>query len=139
MSRFAFSFGIILFGLSSGYAIQQLHRHHRIRLPIPIDSLRKLLQQIALLFLNPVAIVGAVWTVKLKDPELMALPFIGLFALVAGGLLALAAARILHLEPRKTGALFGCGSFTNIGSIGALVCFVFRRGRFRSGPDLQAL
>jgi predicted permease len=29
------------------------------------------------------------------------------------------------LESRKTGAMFGCGSFTNIGSIGALVCFVF--------------
>jgi hypothetical protein len=29
------------------------------------------------------------------------------------------------MEPRKTGALNGCGAFTNIGSIGAMVCFVF--------------
>ncbi|NNL43058.1 MAG: hypothetical protein HKO79_11255 [Desulfobacterales bacterium] len=55
----------------------------------------------------------------------MFLPFNGVFALLSGGILALLAARLLALEPRKTGAMFGCGSFTNIGSIGALVCFVF--------------
>jgi hypothetical protein len=55
---------------------------------------------------------------------LAVLPLIGVFALLAGGLLALGAAKILRLGPKQTGALFGCGSFTNIGSIGALVCFV---------------
>jgi hypothetical protein len=25
----------------------------------------------------------------------------------------------------KTGALYGCGPFTSIGSIGALICFIF--------------
>ena len=57
--------------------------------------------------------------------SLNALPFLGLTALILGGVLALGAAKLLRLEPRKTGALYGCGSFTNIGSIGALVCFVF--------------
>ena len=32
---------------------------------------------------------------------------------------------LLQLPPKKTGSLFCCGSFTNIGSIGALVCYVF--------------
>jgi hypothetical protein len=32
---------------------------------------------------------------------------------------------VLHLPPKKTGSLFCCGSFTNIGSIGALVCYMF--------------
>jgi predicted permease len=53
------------------------------------------------------------------------LPFNGLFAILLGGALALGAAKVLQLEPRKTGAIYGCGSFTNIGSIGALVCFIF--------------
>ena len=125
MSKFIYSFGIILFGLSLGYIIQILVSRAWLRLPIHIDDLRKLLQRIALLFLNPVAIVGAIWVVSLKSTALVALPFIGLFALLAGGVIALGAAKLLKLEPRKTGALYGCGAFTNIGSIGAMVCFVF--------------
>jgi predicted permease len=125
MSKILYSFGIIFFGLALGVAIQALHRNGRLRLPLSIADLRKLLQKVALLGLNPVAIAGAIWTVRIKDPGLIALPFVGFSALLTGGLLALGAARILKLEPKKTGALFCCGSFTNIGSIGALVCFIF--------------
>jgi predicted permease len=32
---------------------------------------------------------------------------------------------MFKLSPQKTGTLYGCGAFTNIGSTGALVCFVF--------------
>lgn len=125
MAKFAYSFSIILFGLLSGYCVQILVQRGRLHLPMSIDELRKLLQKIALLFINPVAIIGAIWVVSVQDVRLVALPFIGLFALISGGVLGLIVARLLALEPRKTGAMFGCGSFTNIGSIGALVCFVF--------------
>jgi predicted permease len=125
MSKLIFSLAIILFGLALGYGIQILVNRKAIRLPIPLDRLRKLLQQTALLFMNPVAIVGALWVVNIESVRLAALPFNGLFAILAGGALALAAAKLLQLEPRKTGAMYGCGSFTNIGSIGALVCFIF--------------
>ena len=125
MTKLLHSLGIIFFGLTLGVAIQTLHRNGRLRLPLPIAEIRKLLQKVALLGLNPIAILGAVWIVRIKDPGLIAMPFIGFFALLTGGLLALEAARILKLEPKKTGAIFGCGSFTNIGSIGALICFVF--------------
>jgi predicted permease len=125
MSKFIYSFSVILFGLLLGYVIQILVRRELIKLPIHIDSLRKLLQGIALLFVNPVAVVGAIWVVSLKNAALVALPFIGLFALLAGGVMALGFARVFKLNPQKTGSLYGCGAFTNIGSIGALVCFVF--------------
>ena len=125
MSKFIYSFSIILFGLSLGYVIQILVRQQRIKLPLHIDDLRKLLQRIALLFLNPIAIVGAIWVVSLKSVALVALPFIGLSALLAGGVMALGVAHMFKLAPQKTGALYGCGAFTNIGSIGAMVCFVF--------------
>ena len=125
MAKFVYSFGIIIFGLALGYILQILVNRKLIKLPIPIDELRKLLQKVALLFLNPVAIVGAIWVVSIKNIGLIALPFVGLFALLTGGALALGVARILRLAPKKTGALYGCGSFTNIGSIGALICFVF--------------
>jgi hypothetical protein len=125
ISRLLFSFVIILSGLLAGYAVQMLASRGLIRLPVSTDSLRKGLQRTALLFVNPVAIVGATWIVSIREAALAALPFVGLFAIVTGGFLALGAARLLHLPPKKTGALFCCGSFTNIGSIGALVCYVF--------------
>jgi predicted permease len=123
--RLLFSFSIIVFGILLGYAIQALSARGLIRLPASLDALRKGLQRTALLFVNPVAIVGATWIVSIRDAALVALPFIGLFAIVTGGLLALGAARMLALPPKKTGALFCCGAFTNIGSIGALVCYLF--------------
>jgi hypothetical protein len=125
MSKFIYSFGIIFFGLSLGYTIQILVGRGMVRLPISIDLLRKHLQRIALLFINPVAIASAIWIVNIESVRLAALPFNGLFAIVTGGVLALGAARLLHLGPKKTGSMYCCGSFTNIGSIGALVCFVF--------------
>ena len=125
MAKFAYSFGIIVMGLALGYITQVLVHRKFINLPISIDALRKVLQKVALLFLNPLAIVGAIWIVSIKNVSLIALPFVGLFALLTGGALALGAAQALRLRPAKTGAMFGCGSFTNIGAIGALVCFVF--------------
>ena len=125
IAKLLFSFVIILSGLLAGYAVQRLAARGLIRLPVSMDALRKGLQRAALLFVNPVAIVGATWIVSIRDAALMALPFVGLFAIVTGGVLALGAARLLHLPPKKTGALFCCGSFTNIGSIGALVCYLF--------------
>jgi len=105
--------------------IQILVRRELIKLPIHIDGLRKLLQRIALLFVNPVAIVGAIWVVSLKSANLVALPFVGLFALLAGGGIALGVARMFKLSAPKTGTLYVCGAFTNIGAIGSLICFVF--------------
>jgi hypothetical protein len=116
MSKFIYSFGIILFGLSLGCVIQLLVRRERIRLPIDIDALRILLQRIALLVVNPIAVVGAIWAISLKTATLIALPFVGLFALLAGGGIALVGARVFKLTPQKTGSMYVCGAFTNIGS-----------------------
>jgi predicted permease len=125
MLKIIISFSLILFGLFLGYGIQLLINRGCITLPVTTEQLRKRLQKVALLFLNPVAIVGAVWAVDIKSVSIAALPLVGFFALVAGGILALGFARLMKLEPEKKGAMFCCGSFTNIGSIGALICFVF--------------
>ena len=125
MSKFLFSFSIIGFGLALGYLVQVLVRNQKIKLPIALEELRKLLQKVALLFFMPITFVGAIWIVNIGNKTIAALPFLGVLALLVGGVLALAAARVLGLPSRQTGALFTCGSFTNIGSIGALICFVF--------------
>ena len=124
-SKLIYSFSLILFGLLVGYAIQKLPDRLLNRLPMSIEALRKWLQRTALLFVNPVAILGAVWIVRIHDIGLAALPFTCIFAIVAGGVWALMASWILGHGPKKTGAMFCCGAFTNNGSIGALLCFIF--------------
>jgi len=125
VSKFVYSLSIILFGLSIGYGIQILVNREVIRLPLPIGDLRKLLQRAALLFLSPVARVGALWIVNINHVGLVALPFLCLFALFIGGVFALGAAKLMKLGPSETGSIFGCGSFSNIGSFGSLICFIF--------------
>jgi len=125
MAKLVFSLSIISFGLALGYTIQILAQKGTIKLPITLEKLRKLLQKIALLFFNPIAFLGAIWIIKIDNLRIVALPFIGVFALLLGGVLALAAAKFFHLTRKETGSLYTCGSFTNIGSIGGLVCFIF--------------
>ena len=57
MLKFIFSFAVIFTGLLLGYASQILVRRKHIALGIPIDDFRKLLQKVALLFVNPIAII----------------------------------------------------------------------------------
>ena len=125
MSKLILSLGIIVVGLSLGYAIQRLANADLLRLPISLDDLRKRLQKAALLFVLPVTVLGAIWIVDVRSISIAALPLIGVGSITLGGVLAMGAARVLRLEPRMTGALIPCGAFTNIGSIGALICYVY--------------
>lgn len=125
LSRFAFTFAIITGALAVGYLIQQLVNRGRLRLPIDLKSLRILLQKWALLFFLPITVMSAIWIVSFPSMTMAALPLFGFAALTLGGVAGLALARLLKLPPRQTGALFPCGSFTNIGAIGALVCYLF--------------
>jgi hypothetical protein len=125
MFKFLFTFGLIVFGLSLGYSVQRMVGEQIIRLPVSLDRLRKILLKSALLFINPITVVGAIWVIELNDPRLATLPFLGMGAISLGGLLALLFSKWLHLERKQTGSLFTCGSFTNLGTLGGLVCFIF--------------
>lgn len=119
------SLSYIFFGLIVGYIIQQLEQRKIIRLPISLEKLRKLLQKIGLLFFMPISFIGALWIIKIDNIKIVALPFLGIFALLIGGILGFTAAKYFRLKRKDTGSMFACGSFTNIGSIGALICYLF--------------
>ena len=119
------SLGYIFFGLVTGYVIQQLEVRKIIHLPISLEKLRKLLQKIGLLFFMPISFIGALWIVKIDNLKIIALPFLGIFALLMGGILGLASSKLFKLNRKDTGSMFICGSFTNIGSIGGLICYLF--------------
>ena len=125
MFKFIFTFGLIVSGLSIGYGVQALIKREILHLPLPLDRLRRFLVKLALLFVNPIAIVGALWTLRMNDGSMAAFPVLGIFAILLGGLLALGASKILKLERRKAGSLFACGFFTNTNAIGGLICYVF--------------
>ena len=119
------SLSYIFFGLIIGYSIQLLEQRRIIRLPISLEKLRKLLQKIGLLFFMPISFIGALWIIKIDNIKIVALPFLGIFALIIGGIFGLTVAKYFRLQRKDTGSMFTCGSFTNIGSIGALICYLF--------------
>lgn len=125
MEKLLLTFGLISGGLILGYLLQHLSRKGMIFSPQVIPSLRKTLQKIALLVLFPVAFMAVIWVVSLSDARLFILPFIGLTALISGGVFGLIGAKLLKVNRNQTGVLYCCGSFTNIGAIGGLVCYVY--------------
>ena len=119
------SLSYIFFGLVCGYILQQLVVGRIMQIPISLERLRKLLQKIGLLFFVPVSFIGALWITKMDNIKIIALPFLGVFALLLGGILGFVSAKLLKLNRKDTGSMFICGSFTNIGSIGGLLCYMF--------------
>jgi len=117
------SLGLIAVGLLAGYIFRSLHERKKAP-QIGLLRLRKRLQSMALLYVNPVAFLGAIWSLDLSDLRIISLPFVGVFAITLGGLLGYMASRILGLSREQTGVFITCGSFTNIGSIGSLVTFI---------------
>ena len=125
MDKLLFSLGVICFGLALGYAIQVITRKGYQPPGLDLDRLRKNLQKIGIWGFMSVSFTGAIWGLKLDDPRLAALPALGVAGLLAGGFLGLGAARLLGLGRLKTGTMFICGFFTNLGSVGGLICYVF--------------
>ncbi|HHW12736.1 MAG TPA: hypothetical protein GXX33_07020 [Firmicutes bacterium] len=125
MSRLLSSLGIVIGGLLTGYVFRLMIDHNLIKTSRPVGEIRKTLQKIALLGLNPIAFIGAIWVVEWRHAEVAAMPFIGMNNLIVGGILAFLVARLLKMSRYQTGAYIVCGSFANIGSIGGLVCYYF--------------
>ena len=125
MDKVLLSLALILSGITLGYMLQILDRKQTISLPLPIADLRKLLQKIGLLFFMPISFAGAVWIVSFENVRVVLLPVVGVCSLLFGGILALVIANLLHKPARQKAILYCCGSFTNIGSIGALICYMF--------------
>lgn len=119
------SLSIILGGLLFGYAIQRFVRRYHGDAVAGIPAVRRTLQKIALLALNPIAALGAIWAFELDNMRIAFLPALGVLTLFVGGGAALVIGKRLRLPPKQAGAFFTAGGMCNIGSIGALVVFIF--------------
>ena len=125
MTKLLFTLGIILLGLALGYAVQKLAATGRLRLPLPLSDLRRLLQKVGLLGCMYVSFLATVWIIRIDNARVAVLPGLGVFTLLLGGALAVGLARLWKLDRRRSGSYFICGCCSNMGSVGALVVFVF--------------
>ena len=129
MARALLSLLIIPLGLALGWALRALltTRSGRSRLDkkwFPAQKLPLLLQKIALLGLNSIAIVTSIWALSLGASAVATLPFIGLGVMAFGLFAGLAAMKFLRME-KDSGTVFSLSSsMMNIGSIGSLVAFL---------------
>lgn len=125
MQKLLFSLSIVGFGLALGYTIQRLVRAGLIKADPSLSGARRTLQKIALLGLNPLASLGAIWIFELNNIRIALMPLMGLLTIFTGGAAALLIGKALKLPPVQRGAFFTTGAMSNIASIGALVVFIF--------------
>ncbi len=125
MQKLLYSLSIITIGLVLGYIIQRLTLSNIIKADKSLKKPRKALQSIAILILFPISTIGALWDFSFTDISLFLLPFVGMIAVLLGGFSTYFLGKLLKYEPKQAGALFSCGGMSNIGSIGALIVFVF--------------
>lgn len=129
MARALFSLTLIPLGLTFGWVLRAVlaPRPGQPGLDARWFSAQKLpilLQRVALLGLNPIAIVTSIWALSLGSSGVATLPFIGLGVMAFGLLAGFVAMKFLHIE-KDSGTVFSLSSsMTNLGSIGSLVAFL---------------
>lgn len=121
MDRLLLSLCLIFLSLAAGHAAQ-----HLLCIPRPrLESIRKRLQTFAVFCLIPCSAMLSLWGLPSPDSRLLALPFLGIASWIWGGHLSLRVARALHLDAPRTGSFYCCGTFSNLGAVGALVSVMF--------------
>ncbi len=127
MQKILVSLTLITAGLICGYLLQQYLRHHYkdrdVRVILP--RLRKSLQYVGLLGIMPIAFIGVIWIISFDDLRIIVLPVLAVVLLLTGGGFGLLAARMMHKSGAQKSVMFCCGFFSNLGSIGGLISFVF--------------
>lgn len=122
MERLLLTLVIIFVSLAAGYFFQR--RVVSVRSKVTesqSERLRLSLQKVALFGLIPFSAMLSLWGLPSPDGRLLALPVLGVFAWIMGGVLALLASRLMGLPRTQAGSMYCCGTFINIGAVGALV------------------
>ncbi len=123
MNRMVVSLILVFSGLISGYVFQKLVYYSVVRIRTPLKTVRQRMQKFTLTVLLPVTVTGSIWIAPLRHVEIISLPFIGIFALLAGGGAAYILAYPLRLNREQRGVYAVAGGFTNLGALGGLISF----------------
>lgn len=123
MDKLILSLAIIVGALALGQALHLITGGKRAQKKA--DIAMKNVLNVVLVIATPIITLAAFWIVDFSNISLVALPFMGAAALGFGSLLGILASKILGHNKLQTGSMFCCGSSTNFGSIGGLLCFAF--------------
>ncbi len=123
MNRLLLTLAVIFISLALGYSLRKWVDAHPSREAEELLKVRRVqAQQFAIFVLIPISAMLSLWGMPHPDPRLLSLPFLGLAAWITGGAAAILFSRSLSLDNRQTGSMYCCGTFTNIGAVGTLVC-----------------
>ena len=126
MSKLLFTFFIIFTSLFMGYILRNKSQIGNFKFSEEqLNFLRKKLQIIALFFCIPISAMISLWGLPNPDSRLFALPILGLVAFILGGAISIPIAKFIKLNRAQTGSFYCCGTFTNLGAVGTLVCVIF--------------
>jgi len=118
------TFLVLIVGTFSGYFCKKLLDKHHL---LTAESFRKFvvfIQKLAMIWLISITYIGSLWIFHMEGlVEMISLPLVGGTAIVVGGLFAITAARHYHYNRINTGSMFCCGFFSNIVSLGGMICF----------------
>lgn len=123
MDKLILSLAIIVGALALGQALHLTTSGKRAQQKADI-AMKNVLNAV-LIIATPIITLAAFWIVDFSNISLVALPFMGAAALGFGSLLGVLASKMLGHNKLQTGSMFCCGSSTNFGSIGGLLCFAF--------------
>lgn len=124
LERLLLTMALIFASLAIGYASKLAAPRFNIS-EAEILKWRKRLQTLAIFVLIPFSAMLSLWGLPAPETELLTLPFLGLAAYIWGGFLAIWIARLMKMTPAETGSFYCCGTFTNLGAVGGLVCLMF--------------
>lgn len=125
LARIIISLAIIAASIALGWCTRIGVEKGALRLSASqLNALRSRLQTTAIFILLPMSAMLSLWGLPDPEPGLLLLPLLGLVSYIAGGILALGASHMLKLDSAQTGSMFCCGTFTNIGAVGGLVCLL---------------
>ena len=120
--RLLFPILLILFSLAGGITLRSIF-HRTDASGRGEDTLRRWLQKLCFLYLNPVVLIGAVWILPLDNLEILLLPLLGVVAIAIGGVYSIIYSRWRGMPRSLRGSHFCVSYYTNIGSVGGLVVY----------------
>ena len=117
MFKLSLSLGLIILALILSQSLKHFNKN--------LAKEMKVLKNFTFLVLNPIVMVNSFWTINFSNITILLLPFICIFILASNGFFGVLIAKKLKYSREEQAAMFASSTFSNLGTIGGLVTFVF--------------
>lgn len=120
------TFLILIIGTLSGYLCQQwLYKNRQFKEEY-VKRLAVFLQKFGMIWLISITYIGSLWIFEINSlVEIISLTLVGAVTTIAGGIFAVLLAKYQKYNQIDVGSFFSCGFFSNIASLGGMICFFY--------------